>query len=242
MSLLHDALKKAEREGEASSRVGVVIDPEGASRPFPTRTILLTGVALIALSTAVYFRLVKRPSSTVVPAPKGFGVAPFQTPLQIGGGPAAPELASIAIGLIQAGKLEEARSNLEKVTILEPRNAEIYNNLGMVLKKLGRNEEAFEQYQRALSIDPNCAECYNNLGVLYLSNRNTTEAEVQFQKAISLKPDYANPYFHLGLLLEARGDLTGARKNYQKFVDLARGVDASFLLKIQQRISSLESS
>lgn len=238
MSLLHDALKKAEREGETAPPSNVLLEA-GESRSFPWRTVALASLAVVCLMGIVYFRLIRKPSSTV-PAPKDYSLGSFQTPLQIGGGPAAPELLRQATEWTLAGRFEEARSNLEKVTILEPNNPEAVNNLGLVLKKLGRTQEALGQYQKAISLEPDCAECYNNLGVLYLSDRKMTEAEEQFQKAISLKPDYADPWFHRGLLLEARGDLAGAKTNYLKFVELAQGIDARFLLKVQQRISSLE--
>lgn len=233
MSLLHKALKKAEREGPPAERSPFFIDAEDPHRSSSPRVFLLAGVAVACLLLVVYVRLVRRPEASSY-TPKD-----FSTPLQIGGGPAAPALAAKADEMMEKGRFEEARENLEKVVILEPRNAEAYNNLGLALKKLGRNEEAFEQYRKALSIDPGCAECLNNLGVLYLVNRDLSEAESHFQKAIEARPDYADPHFHLGLLLEARGDLEGAKRSYLKFVELARGIDADFLLKIQQRVASL---
>jgi Flp pilus assembly protein TadD len=65
------------------------------------------------------------------------------------------------------------------------------------------------------------------------------EAESNLQKAIQIRPEYAEPYFHLALLLEARGDLAGAKRNYARFVELANGISADFLFKVQKRFAAL---
>ena len=236
MSLLHKALKKAEREGEPRTISGPLVDvEEGEGRP-KTRVYFLIGLVALTLSVFTYVRFFKKADS--------FSFVPkqFSTPLNIAGGPSSQAMAKEAQQLIQSGKYEEAMVRLEKVVILEPRNAEAYNNLGVVLKKLGKTEEAFEQYKKALSLEAQCAECLNNLGVLYLSNRDLAEAEVQFQKALQSKLDYADPYFHLGMLYEARGERAKAKENYLKFMELAKGVGADFLLKVQSRVASLQTS
>lgn len=234
MSLLHKALKKAEREVETPPVPGVFVDAEESARSSSLRTYILIGLAIAALMVTMLLRISRRPTSGT-PAAKE-----FSTPVGLGGNVSASQLTQEGIKKMEAGEFEEARGRFEKATILEPRNAEAYNNLGLALKKLGRNEEAFEQYRKALSVDPQCPPCLNNLGVLYLANRDLTEAETHFQKAIQAQSDYAEPYFHLALLLEARGDQAGAKKNYLKYVELARGISADFLLKIQKRIAALQ--
>lgn len=239
MSLLHKALKKAERSGEDLGREGVFLDAEegGRSSKSPWKIILLSIViACLLLAGAVRLLQMKhKPSAAEMPKPKQ-----FNTPLEIAGGPGAVELGEKARSLIQSGRFEEARVSLEKVVILQPRNEEAYNNLGYVLKKLGKKEEAFEQYQKALSINPGCAECRNNLGALYMADRNLADAESEFRKAVTTKPDYADPYFHLAMILESRGDAAGAKANYQKFIELAKGVDGDFLVKVQKRMAELK--
>ncbi len=235
MSLLHRALKKAEQEDPGRLTSGVFVDQEeGGGKGASLRVYVLAGIAVACLFLFVYVRFVRGPS-VQAPAPKV-----FQTPMGMAGGASASELLEGGAAQLKMGDFEGARSQFEKATVWEPRNAEAYNNLGLVLKKMGRGEEAFEQYKKAISIDPQCAECYNNLGALYLSQRELGEADAAFQKAIVLRPDYADPYFHLALVLEARGDLSGAKKNYLKYVELAQGVSADFLMKVQKRIVALE--
>lgn len=235
MSLLHDALKKAEKEAQLHDGGHVMVDTERTHHSPSIRRIVLTTLLISSILFAIGLRLYNKRAVTAAPAPKT-----FTTPLQIAGGPSPAKLAEEAMAMSEAGNFEEAKTRWERLVILEPRNAEAYNNLGYVLKKLGQNEKAFEQYQKALSINPQCAECLNNLGALYLSNRDLTEAEAQFQKAIQAKADYAAPYFHLALLMEARGDLGGAKRNYLKYLDLAQNINAEMLLKIQKRVAGLK--
>lgn len=234
MSLLHDALKKAERTGAAASgHGGVSVDAEetGGSHK---RVFLLLAAASLLLLFFTYYKFLKKPSGGA-PSQEA-SVAQTQAPDGV-------RLLEESGSLIQQGRYEEARDSLEKALFasLPPaKTVEAYNNLGYVLKKLGRNDEAFQRYHKALSLDPQCAECRNNLGVLHLSKREFTEAESHFQEAAKIKPDYADPCLHLALLLEARGDFAGAKTQYLKYTKLARGVSADFLLKIQERMAALE--
>ncbi len=233
MSLLHTALKKAEKEGNVAPG-GARMDVEEPQPLFSLKAYVLVSIAVTLLIGTVYFRFLRKQNS-FSPQP-----ATFQTPAGLSGGVSVKQLTEEGTKFFQAGQFEEAHTRFEKVVMLEPRNVEGYSNLGLVLKTMGKNEEAFEQYRKALSIDPQCAECLNNLGVLYLSNRELDEAEPNFQKAIQVKSDYADPYFHLGLLQEARGDLTSAKKSYQKFVELAHNVNADLLLKVQERMAAIQ--
>ncbi len=236
MSLLHDALKKAEKtSSSAQGGQGVLLDSERSSGSSNKRIFLLSAAASLLLLFVTYQKFVKKPA-----APSGASrAAPVvQSDTRDGG-----KLLEEAQKLIQQGRYEDARGSLEKAVFTalpDTQAAEAYNNLGFVLKKLGRTEEAFQRYQKAISLDPQCAECRNNLGVLYLSNRDFTEAEAHFQEAVKLKPEYAEPYLHLALLLEARGDYAGAKRQYLQYTKLARGISADFLLKIQERMAALE--
>lgn len=242
MSLLHDALKKAEKEGGAQEGMkGILVDSEEGPKPPVLRVVVLGVLVSVAVLAFLYVRILKKPSApkSAAPASSTSGGESAR-----GGGSDRTDLMAEAVSLIRQQKYEEAKSRLDKALAVSgtpKENAEAYNNLGYVLKKTGRNEEASDYYQKALALDPGCAECLNNLGVLYLSNRDLAEAENRFQKAIEVRPDYADPYLHLALIQEANGDNAGAKRSYSKFAELARGVGADFLAKVQERITSLGS-
>ena len=237
MSLLHDALKKAEQESSMPPE-GVMVDRQDTSESKPLRIYFLVSLVVCSLVVGAYFRFYKKatPVNASLLQPKSFSDTEAASVAQ------SVSLKEDGIQKIKMGEYEEARKKFESLTLLDPRNAEAYNNLGLALKKLGRHEEAFEQYRKALALEPNCSECLNNLGVLYMTNHDLTEAENHFQKAIQAKSDYADPYFHLGLLQEARGDLSAAKANYQKFVALSQGVSADIVLKVQNKIASLKAN
>lgn len=237
MSLLHRALKKAERDRGVPTEGGGIVDhelPEGTGGT-KLRLYILVSLVFVSLLGGIYLRLWRgqRPANgalTTASAPQNTG---------IGNAPEAASLKQTAENLLSNKNWEEAKTTLEKLVILEPRNAELYNNLGLALKQMGSFDAAEEQYQKALSIQPDFVEALNNLGVLFLAKRQLSDAAAQFDKATSLKPDYADPYFHLALLAEAQGKADVAKEQYKKFINLARGVDADFLVQIQQRMGQL---
>jgi len=240
MSLLHEALKKAEKEGRPGDSNRLVVDrEEPGSGGSSLRVYILAAVAVTALLFFVTTRFLKKPGG-ISDSPTASGVlGSSETPLGIGSGPPAPELLERGGRFIEEKKWAEAKDAFEKAAILEPRNVDAYNNLGFVLRQLGEKDKAIEQVQKALSVAPDCAECLNNLGVLYLAERRTKEARGPFEKAVLLRADYADPHFHLALLAEAEGRMVDAKEHFGKYIELARGIDAAFLLKIQKRMASL---
>jgi len=65
--------------------------------------------------------------------------------------------------LIDLSRLEEARIACERAILLNPRNADAYNNLGNILADMGYLEKAEESYRRALDLDPGHSASHSNL-------------------------------------------------------------------------------
>jgi tetratricopeptide (TPR) repeat protein len=49
---------------------------------------------------------------------------------------------------------EQALSCFEQALLLDPKNAELWNQKGVALRSLGRYDEAIECFNKALEIDP----------------------------------------------------------------------------------------
>ena len=64
------------------------------------------------------------------------------------------------------GASKTPRRSLRAAVERNGNNAQAFNQLGIVYRKLGRFKEADVAYQRAVQIDPNYAIAYLNLGVL----------------------------------------------------------------------------
>lgn len=146
-----------------------------------------------------------------------------------------------AIKDFKDGNYEASKQKWDRLVSLTPTDSEVYNNLGVVLKKLGRKDEAREAYRTALSLNPSYPEALNNLGVLLLEKLLTEEATQLFQKALQLNPEYAEPYFHLALAMEESKNFKGALENYQTFMNLSKDLTPELKSQIEIRMVSIQS-
>ncbi|MDO8526402.1 MAG: tetratricopeptide repeat protein [Deltaproteobacteria bacterium] len=236
MSLILDALKKAEKEQNPNSgnKIGgsnpIIADtPPSQQRHFVWLIVLL----VISLSILLYARYFKKSSPTFIPQPKA--VLPITETSQN-----VLRLKGEANQLFQENKLIESQALWEKLTLLSPTDAEVYNNLGLVLKKLGKKQNAYQAYGRALALQKDYAEALNNLGVLLLEDGAKEQAKTHFQKAISLKKNYADPHFNLGLIFEQEGNVKQASSNYSDYLQLAGTIDDTLKEKIEAKIKQME--
>lgn len=233
MSLIHEALKKAEQEK----------NPQGVRPRFPNpiiadgsrksrRLTLLVALLVISLGVLFYLRAIRQPA-----------IAPTPTPLQPFGDFKIEEnpilLKKQALQLYSEQKLSESLAAWEKLTLLLPTEAEVYNNMGLILKKLGKKEEALQSYNKALALKSDYPELLNNLGVLYLENGQRKEAKANLEQALGFKTDYPDPYLHLALLSEQEGNLTQALQHYQKFLELSPQLDEALKQKVERKMGLL---
>lgn len=79
--------------------------------------------------------------------------------------------------LINMGKIDEARSNLEQAIESEPDNANLYFTLAVINDELKEQERAIKAYLKAIEIDPNHFEANFNYGVILINQANETIKE-----------------------------------------------------------------
>lgn len=246
MSIILDALKKAEKE----RNTGPVDQRPVSSNPFKIEdhsakeekdsvpknkksSLVLLVIAIIALGGTTAWRVLHKPS--IPSPPKPIAAYPKTPSSPMAGAPANPENAAVledeAMKAFADGEYETSRQHLEKLTLLKPTDPEIYNNLGVVFKKLGLKNEADEAYRKALGLNPDYPEALNNRGVLLMEDQIIDQAETFFVKATQLKSDYAEPYFHLAIMFESGGKYDQAILQYESF--LKHGANAPSRLKAQ---------
>lgn len=119
-----------------------------------------------------------------------------------------------AVGLHQAGMLNEAIVLYRRVIPSCPDPAMVYNNMGLALQTQGKLNEAIASYRQALSLKPDFVGAYGNLGNAFQGLGRLSEAVDCYQKAISLKPDLADAHYNLGIVLSAQGKLDAAVESY----------------------------
>ena len=118
------------------------------------------------------------------------------------------------------GELDVALHSLSRAVALDPSQAELHNNLGVILEDLGRHEEAAACYRRALEKRKLYPEALGNLGNALLKLGHPQEAIARFCDAIALDPGFTNAYYHLGHALRGQGEWEGAVQCYRKVVEL----------------------
>jgi Tfp pilus assembly protein PilF len=94
------------------------------------------------------------------------------------------------------GHNDKAEASFRKAITLDPNNAAVHLNLGMLLGEMKRPKDAEKAFRAALTADPNSAVAAYNLGVLLASDQ-PSESLRWCRKAYVLRPDegrYAYTY------------------------------------------------
>ena len=102
---------------------------------------------------------------------------------------------------------------IKRALKLKPDCAEVWNNLGNVLKEKGQIENAIENYKKAIQIKPDYAEAWNNLGSSLFEQNRFKDAIEHYRHALKLKSrlcgSMGQPWRHPG---SNRRIQTGHRK------------------------------
>jgi Flp pilus assembly protein TadD len=82
---------------------------------------------------------------------------------------------------------EAALDEVRRASDLDPKDADIRNNLGLALARLGRTPEAIDQFHEAVRLDPNnAAAAHANLGWALLGSGKPRESISEFEPALRL--------------------------------------------------------
>jgi len=126
------------------------------------------------------------------------------------------EIAHFQLGIMYlydlGGKLDEARSHLEKSYTLiskqeddhknqnKVQNAEICYHLGRVYYDMKNPDKAFSLFEEAIKYDPELSGPYFFKGLIMEDREKYNEAQHLYRKAIVLNPKYDRAYTQLGNL------------------------------------------
>jgi len=133
--------------------------------------------------------------------------------------PAAPASISPlqqAEGLVQQGRLDEAKNLVDQQLALNPSSVDAYNLLGIIYTGKKDYVSALEAFQHALTLAPNSATAHNNLGNLYVAQQKLDLAEKEFNKVLALTPDNQNANYNLALLLIQKEQPAAAIQHLQR--------------------------
>lgn len=103
---------------------------------------------------------------------------------------------------------------------VQPRNARLYNKLGISFHHQLNFSEAKRNYERASKLDEKYAQAVNNLGTVHYAQGNYRRAQKTYQKALKITPNSASIYSNLGTAFFARKKYEKASAAYLRALEL----------------------
>lgn len=160
-----------------------------------------------------------RTKETAPPAPvaRPFASAPSQdSSIKISGGSSTPSAAASSVmrayGLLQEGRLEEARRAYENLRAQEPHNADVLLGLALIAQRQGRTDEAAQLYLKTLDVEPRNAFAQASLSGM-IARADPAAAEGKLRALIAQQPA-AFLHFGLGNVYAAQGRWNEAQTAY----------------------------
>lgn len=115
--------------------------------------------------------------------------------------------------------LELALTEQEKALALQPVAPHIYNEIGIVYRRLKRNTDRLNAFQKAHSLSPRWSLALNNLAYTMMDLSRYPLAEKMYKDAIELDPNLPMTYFNLGYLYEQMQEFSKAVKMYELTIE-----------------------
>lgn len=122
------------------------------------------------------------------------------------------------LGTVPHGGFEEAVALYQQVLRNRPKDADIYNHLGIAQGKLGRTDEAVRSFETALRLAPKHLDARCNLGVLLVRLGKPHEAVAHLKEVLRLKPDFAEVHSNLGAVYRMLHQGEMAAAHYRKAI------------------------
>ncbi|MGH8369756.1 MAG: tetratricopeptide repeat protein [Gammaproteobacteria bacterium] len=126
-----------------------------------------------------------------------------------------------AVGMHQAGQLEEAAKAYSKIIATAPDYPEALNLHGVVCGQLGRKGEAVSSLKLAAKLVPDNPAYQQNLGKLLIELGDLENAEQALRLAIYLAPNMPQAHANLGNLYKQQKKFQQAIGCYQKALEFA---------------------
>lgn len=120
----------------------------------------------------------------------------------------------------EVGDTTGARSDLDRLVELAPRDAVSWNSRGYFHAQNGRYQEAIADYDRAIKLDPNYSFAFNNRGWAYHKLGDNERAMRNVTLAARKRRNNPYVYRNLGLIALAQGDSIQACGHFRMALDL----------------------
>ena len=240
MSIINQALKKAQREQQPAHGGTAWTPPEAAPADAPRRrgqALWIVTAALFALSLGATLHAwlasptaqVGRVLAPVQPASDAIPPSQPAQPTEDAG--ARPKTARQVVGPVSAPRLAEPGTALvtpiPPVQIVParrpdpPATAADYTARGNARYRQGEYQHAIDMYQAALALDPVDVKARNNLGSAYLQLAMDDPAAAAFQEVLRLDSSYSLAYYNLACVQARAGNVQSAAAYLRQAIAIA---------------------
>ena len=134
---------------------------------------------------------------------------------QLSAGSAKEHLAA-GRAFLQAGRINEAITELSSAVSLDPKLAEAHNLLGLAFDQKGLRDRAKESYEKAMRAEPEDAQTLNNLGFSLYQSGHYRAAVDRLKRAAKLAPTDERILNNLALAYCRIGKFEDAYKNFAR--------------------------
>lgn len=146
------------------------------------------------------------------------------------------DYARIMLGnlLLEAGDAEGAASQLERLTQLNPGNADGWFNLGFLYDKLDRLADAERCFRRAVQLKPTLDRAWYGLGLVLIRDGRLDEAVDALKQNIKLQPFSPYGYYQLGMTYHHLGRSDEAWKVHEQLAGFEPKFSATLKRDLEQ--------
>lgn len=116
----------------------------------------------------------------------------------------------------QAGRTAQAEPIYRQILAAQPKHAQSWHMLGVLLLQSGKPDLAAQHISRALSFHPSDATAHSNLGEALRALGRLDAAIGAQRRSLALDPNNAHAHNNLGLALAAQGRWDEARASYER--------------------------
>ncbi|MGZ3774916.1 MAG: tetratricopeptide repeat protein [Pseudobdellovibrionaceae bacterium] len=121
---------------------------------------------------------------------------------------------------LETGNYPYALRDLLKAEQLDPTNAVVHNNLGLVYFFRERYDLSEKQFQKSIELEPKYSEARNNLARVFIEVGKFSDAEKEIQIVLNdlTYPAPEKAYINMGLIKFNQKDYTAARNAFSKVI------------------------
>ena len=133
----------------------------------------------------------------------------------------APARHQLALAQLQAGNVQQAKTELAEATRVAPNYPEATLLLAELNIQTGAPDPAINDLEKLIGRQPRALQAYGLLGTAHLAKREPAKATEAYRKLVALAPEDPRGHYLVGLGLREQGKPAEAKKEFEAALALA---------------------